>query len=391
MMRTTSPGLSSGKLFSVFLSRSLANRNLALDSFRGIMVLGMILVNHAPPAAAVYPPLVHAPWHGWTLADTIFPGFLFAVGVSISLVHSGANSFRKVTDADVLGRLLRRTVLLMVLNFLLMNFPYYFGGTLLFTGTLSWIAWSYLIASVIALWSGWRAQAGVAFLLLAVQWAAYAWIPLPDASAGTMQPDSNAAREIDRIVLEPVLGSTWKQENEFVSLSLLGAVASTLIGVLAGQWAQNRRESGYSAAVQACAAGVLLLAGAAWHSVFPINKSLWTGSYVLMMAGVSMLLYAALQWGYASLRGRALMQPLRIVGVNALFCYLLAQSFQRLLVYGRLTIDGASIRLRAYLYETCILPWVPGELGALLFALIFLLVCYAVASFMYRRRLFVRL
>ncbi len=390
-MPTTSIGCSSGKLLSVFVSRSVANRDLALDSFRGLMVLGMILVNHPPPAAAIYRPLVHASWHGWTLADTIFPGFLFAVGVSISLVLSGASRSPNVAGADILGKILRRAALLMAFSVLLINFPYYFDGTLVLTGTLSWIAWSYLIAAVATRSIGWRAQAGLVFLLLAVQWSSYAFLPLASGSAGTMQPDANAARELDRLVLEPVLGSNWKQQDEVVSLPLLGAVASTLIGVLAGRWVKQRREARSRMAVLACAGGALLLAGAAWDVVFPINKALWTGSYVLLMAGVSMLLYAALQWGCATARGRALVLPLRIVGANALICFLLAQSLQRLLVYGRVTIGGTPIRLRPYIYETWVFPWFPGEFGALLFALTFVLICYAAAAFMYRRSLFVRL
>lgn len=376
----------------MFVSRSLANRDPALDSFRGLMVLGMVLVNHTPPTTAIYPPLVHASWHGWTMADTIFPGFLFAMGVSISLALTDAGGSAKATDCAITHKVIRRVVVLMVLNVLLINFPYYFVGTLVFTGTLSWIAWSYLAASVVALRTGWRVQAGLVLALLAVQWCAYAFLPLTSASPGTMRPDANAAREIDRLLLEPLFGAAWKQENEYVLLPLLGAVASTLIGVLVGQWTRRRSPSG--AEVSACfAVGVMLcLAGAAWHSLFPINKALWTASYVVMMAGISMQLYAGLRWVCVGTRGRSWVQPIRIVGVNALFFYVFAQSLQRLLVYGRVSgTDGVPVRLRVHLYETYVVPWFPGELGALLFALAFVLICYATVALLYARRVFVRL
>lgn len=120
--------MSSLRFFSRFVSRDLARRDLSLDVFRGLMIVGMILVNHRPPDAPIYAPFVHAAWHGWTLADTIFPGFLFAVGVSIRVAMSDERGRPLAPSASLLNRLFVRFGVLMLLNFLLVNFPYYLGG-----------------------------------------------------------------------------------------------------------------------------------------------------------------------------------------------------------------------------------------------------------------------
>jgi len=385
-------------LTASFVSRDLARRDLALDAFRGLMILGMILVNHPPPTSAIYPPLVHAVWNGWTLADTIFPGFLFAVGVSIGLSMGGEDGQRRALDAALLGRVLRRFLLLMLLNALLINFPYYFGGTIRFSGTLALIAWCYLFAACIHLSMQWRRQLALVCALLALQWALLMLLPLPGADAGTMTRDVNAARYIDALLFAPLLGPAWIVEgNEVIALPglglpTLGALASTLIGMLAARWLREPRALAERLSGLFAAGLALLALGNAWDILLPINKTLWTGAYVLVMAGIALQLFAFGTWLVHLCGLRAWAIPLQVAGANALFFYVLAQGIQRVLVYGRIhNVDGSTIRLKRLVYERFFSQSLSGEFGSLLHALAFLAVCYAVTLFLYRRRIFFRL
>ncbi len=381
------------RLTSQFVSRDLARRDFALDALRGLMILGMILVNHPPPTTAIYPPLVHAAWHGWTIADTIFPGFLFAVGVSIRFAMVDAAGEPQMPSAAVYRKVLRRFALLMVLNFLLINFPYYFLGTLHFTGTLALIAWCYLIVALIHLHTRWRAQLALVVGALSIQWAVLSLLPVPGFGAGVMTPEANAATYIDRLLFTPLFGESRSSADITIGIvPTVGAVATTLTGLLVGLWISRSRELRVRVSGLFVVGLSLFALGNAWHLLLPVNKSLWTASYVLLMAGITMQLLAAL-YLLASRDGhRAWARPLQIAGTNALFFYVFAQSLQRLLVYGRIHgDDGTQVRLRQLIYGQYFEPLLPGEFGSLVFALIFLSICYAVVLVLYRKRIFFKL
>ncbi len=372
-----------------FVSRTLQNRDFALDALRGLMIAGMILVNHPPPGVPVYGPLTHAEWHGWTLADTIFPGFLFVVGVSIRLAMANPQGRPLAPDATVYGKLLRRFILLWALNFLLVNFPYYFSGTIHFTGTLALIAWSYLVAALIYLHTTWRTQLTLVIITLLGQWAAFALIPVPGFGANVMTPDGNAARYLDRIAFPP--GSLHGDGMDIVLLPTLGAITTTLIGVLAGHWLKSARALPDRIAGLFAVGLALIMVGNVWNELLPVNKPLWTASYLLLMAGIAMQLLAGIAWLTEHCGYRAWAVPLRIAGVNALFYYVFAQSLQRVLTYGRVTTQEGVIRLRYLAYERLFAPWISGERGALVFALVFSSICFAVVFVLYRKRLFIKL
>ncbi len=381
------------RLGAMFVSRHLTQRDLSVDALRGLMILGMILVNHPPPTEAIYSPLVHAAWHGWTLADTIFPGFLFTVGVSARF-SLGAATGLAPGEMAVLGRkVLRRFGMLMLINFCLINFPYYFAGTVVFTGTLARIAWCYLLVAAIHLRTGWRAQLVLLVLLLSVQWCIYALLPLPGAGPGLMTADDNAALHLDRLLLEPVFGSHPDgTEGVPVLVPLIGAISTTLIGLMAGHWITSKRDTARSVLGLLAAGIALVVCGQAWNALLPINKTLWTGSYSLFMTGLAALILALLYLVQATGPGRWFTKPLQIAGVNALFFYVLAQSLQRVLVFGRVHDEsGHSQRLRYYIYEHYVSPLGSGKLASLIYAFVFLSVCYAAVLVLYRKRVFIKL
>jgi predicted acyltransferase len=381
-------------LESIFVSRDLARRDVALDALRGLLILGMLLVNHPPPSLPIYAPLKHAEWLGWTLADTILPGFLFAVGVAIRLTLTTAGGAMLRADSALVSKALRRFALLMTLNFLLVGFPYYNRPwnevlRLQFAGTLGLIACCSLVVTALVLAATRRTQLLLLGAALVLQWAVYAGLPLPGAPAGTMTLQSNAARVID----EWLFGA-WQKAPEDISclpgLPTIGAITTTLLGALSAplMFSPARRGVLGSGVLAGLA---LIAAGQVWSLVMPVSKLLWTGPYSLLMSGIA-LTVCSLMRAWADGGGEPWLRPLQVAGANALFLYLFAQGLQRLLVYGRLRdAEGNSVRLRHYIHEQWFAPLLQGELGSLVFASLYFMLCYAVAVCLYRRRIFLKL
>jgi predicted acyltransferase len=386
--RPAAPGGASARLRSMFVARDLGTRDAAVDTLRGLSVMAMILVNHAPPSAPTFAPLVHAPWTGWTLADTIFPLFLFVVGLSVSIALPPAGTPGRPNARDHV-RVGRRWLLLCLISVALVNFPYYSADALQLPGTLWFIGWCYLAAALVRMHLQPAAVLPLVALLLGGQWAALALIDVPGYGAGVITPEGNAAGYVDEILLGPLAGHL----GEPVSQGLLvtaGGVSTALFGVAAGDWLARDRSHAERVAGLFAAGFVLLCAGSAWQAALPVSKTLWTGPYAVLMGGLALQLLALAYWLPAPI-GRWT-HPLRVVGVNALFIYLFAQCLQRVLVYGRVAgDDGAPIRLRVLIYERLVAPWAPGEGGSLLYASAYLLLCYALAAWLYRRRIFIKL
>jgi predicted acyltransferase len=376
---------------AAFVSRDLSRRDAAVDTLRGLAILGMILVNHPPPGATPYGPLVHAVWHGWTFADTIFPAFLFVVGVSISMALPVGRNEASSIPANHYWKIVRRVGLLLLLNYLLENFPYYELHKAVLTGTLASIAWCYLIVSVIALNTRWRAQMLIVGGALALQWLLLSWVNVPGAGQGVMTPEGNATYYLDRLLL----GGLLPQRDGHAIFSFpttLAACGTTMIGVLAGTWLKAPRSQAEKiAGMFAVGLGAYLL-GSVWNLVLPINKELWTASYVALNAGISLQFLAVIYWLTSVCGFKAWALPLQIAGVNALAFYLIAQWLQRLLFFGRLHDEsGTRVRLGQYIWDHWFNPWTSGQFGALVFSLTFLLVCYSLVWLLYRNRMFFKL
>jgi predicted acyltransferase len=230
-------------------SAPASSRILSLDVFRGMTVAGMILVNNPGTWSAIYSPLEHAAWHGWTPTDLIFPFFLFIVGVSITLALS-----RRVeatgSKRDVYLKIVRRTLLIYALGTFLAWFPFYNFNTHAFvgftnvrlTGVLDRIAVCYLFAAVIFLKTDWRRQALVVAGLLLAYWAILMLVAAPGFAAGDLSKEGSIASYVDRALLGTHI---WKGGDRVYDpegfLSTLGALATTLCGVLAGHLLRSRR------------------------------------------------------------------------------------------------------------------------------------------------------
>jgi predicted acyltransferase len=206
-----------------------------------------------------------------------------------------------------------------------------------------------------------------------------------------MTPDGNSAAYVDRLLLTPLFGPSRFADMKIVLLPTIGAVATTMIGLLAGQWLRGAANSPSRIRGLAAAGILMVLLGIAWGSILPINKQLWTGSYVFLMTGIAALSLVAIGWITRWKNCRSWSAPLAIAGINALLFYVLAQGLQRLLVYSRIrAADGSTVRLRSFIYEQFFEPWISGQAGALAYSLTFLALCYSVVYVLYRRGIVLR-
>jgi len=343
-------------------------RLLSLDVFRGITVAAMVLVNNPGTWRAVYAPLRHADWHGWTPTDLIFPFFLFIVGVAIPF---GLGRRLEVGHArgQVVLRVLRRALVIFLLGLVLHAVSNPDLATIRIPGVLQRIAVCYLVASLAFLFGGWRFQLGLAAVALLGYWAALTLIPVPGFGAGDLGKEGNLAAWIDRSVLGTHIWRVGRVYDPEGILSTIPAIATTLFGVLTGHWLRG-------VSVSAAIAGRLLLSGVAavviglvWGRWFPINKALWTSSYVAFTAGAALLGLAACYWLIEIRRSRWWTGPFRILGVNALAVFFLSTLLAILLA--RISIPGTDGRphsLQAIVFDALFAPWTSPAAASLAWA-----------------------
>ena len=264
-------------------------RLISLDAFRGITIIMMILVNNPGSWAHVYKPLRHASWHGWTPTDFIFPFFLFIVGVAISLVFSKRLD-SGVSKQALLGKIFTRSLIIFAVGIFLNLFPYFRVSSLRIMGVLQRIALCYLMAGLIVLYFPKRVQWGITVFLLAAYWIVMKIVPVPGFGAGVLEPEGNLCWYIDKTLLN---GHTWKGApvpgfDPEGLLSTFPAVATTMLGVFTGDWIRTDRSHIEKAGALFFTANIALVSGVIMDLWFPINKNLWTSSYVVFMAGMAL-------------------------------------------------------------------------------------------------------
>ncbi len=367
-----------------------ASRLQSLDVFRGITIAAMTLVNHPGDGRTVYEPLKHATWHGWTPTDFVFPFFLFIVGVAITLALS------KRMDAgtprrSLIGQIVRRSAIIFGLGLVLNGFPYYDLSTLRIPGVLQRIAVCYLVASLLYLYTGIRAQLAILLSLLIGYWGLLTLIPVPGAGAGLLTPEGNLSGYIDRIFLEGHMYRITKVFDPEGILSTLPSIGTVLLGILTGHWLK-KAPNGTRCTLGLAAAGALLTSlGLAWDPLFPINKMIWTSSYALFTAGLALLLFAACYW-LTDVRGyRFWSKPFLVFGMNAITVYVLSGLLSRVLTLIRWTdAAGGALDLKRYLYQQIFLPLADPINASLLWAISYVLLWLGIMWIFYHRRIFLR-
>ncbi len=356
-----------------------AGRLLSLDVFRGLTILGMILVNNPGDWGSIYWPLDHAPWFGWTPTDLIFPFFLFIVGTSLSY------SLRKYVhgtqvDAAVYWRIVRRTIVLILLGWGMgmtyRLFSYLFGdatsvsfSNLRYPGVLVRIALVYFGASLIVLHVGMRAQAVLAGVLLLGYWALLGWLPNPHDYQANLSTEGNVVRAVDRAVLGEnhmyTHAQTEKTDPEGL-LSTLPAIVTAILGYWTGLVIQRKGANGRTVALLVVLGLVCFAVGWGWGLWFPISKKLWTSSFVLLTGGLAMVVLAGCLLKFDVWGWRRLARPFEIVGINAIFVFVASGLVAQLL--GIVRIGGTSAH--GWLYSHLFTSWITDpKLASLGFAL----------------------
>jgi predicted acyltransferase len=384
-----------------------SGRVLSLDVLRGLTIALMILVNDPGDWGHVFRQLDHSEWNGWTLTDLVFPTFLFLMGASM-VFSLAARRARGDCNRTLTGHLFARAGKILALGLFLAFFPFHHWSTIRYFGVLPRIALCYLCAGLLLLALPNARGVSVAIgVLLVGYWVLLRWVPVPGAGMPVrdiplLDPAANLTSWMDRGVVNWTqhwlhTGRLYKgvRDPEGV-LSALPAVASTLLGSLAGMWMRSTRGCGMRGPL--LAAGLAsFVAGEAWSFWFPINKNLWTSSYVLMAAGFAALALAACS-SLVDNRSepwprwlRAVTWPWLVFGSNAIAAYTLSQVIVQAATWIKFAdSDGDKNSLWALTYENVFARQASTNWTSLWFAVSYVGLCFLPIWWLWRKKIFIR-
>ena len=371
-----------------------ANRLISLDVFRGATIGAMVLVNNPGTWSAIYPPLGHAVWDGWTFTDTIFPFFIFIMGIAIPIALERRRAAGQA-GFDLYLQLARRTAALFGLGLFLALFPFYNWmkgdwihiGDMRIMGVLQRLALCFFFASILFLWLRPRGLLIATFALLLGYWAI-----MIVGGRGDLTPEGNFSGLIDRLVLGPHM---WKGSPHYDPeglLSTLPSIATCLFGVLTGQLIQSPKSNDAKVAEMLVWGFILLTLGWMWGGVFPINKPIWTSSYAVFMSGLAMCVLGVCYW-LIDIKGSTWWtKPFVIFGVNALALFVGSGMLGRVLnmVPGSTASDGSLISLKVTIYEGVFAPLASPMNASLLFAICFIGLWLFLMWLLYRKNIFIK-
>ncbi len=369
-------------------------RLISLDVLRGITIAFMILVNDSGDLSHTYAQLQHATWNGWTATDLVFPTFLFLAGVSIVLAFQSRLK-QGASKKMLLLHVLRRTAILFLLGLLVNGFPYFNLHTLRIYGVLQRIAVCFLLASALYLWTR-RARNYVAIVVFSLlgYWVLLRWVPIPGLGmpgrdVPLFDPYANLTAYIDRHIFPGRLYNGFRDPEGL--LSTLPALGTMLLGVLTGMWLRSKR-SASRIAWGLLSAGIIGIAlGLIWNHWFPINKNLWSSSFVLFAAGCSVTGLAICYWAVEIQQWKRNWTYFWLVfGSNAITAYVFAELLSAALNTIQVSAGAGKITLQRCLYLRVLAPLHYASLASLLYAICFVLVCFVPIAFLYRKNIFIK-
>ena len=382
---------------------STPQRLLSLDVLRGLTIAFMIMVNNTGGEGA-WTEMRHADWNGFTATDLVFPTFLFVVGVS-TVFSIEARLKRGDSRGKLAWHSLRRAVALFLLGIFVNGFPHYHLAHLRFYGVLQRIAVCYLIVSVLYIWDRrvWT-KVALLFCVLIGYWILVRWVPVPGAGVpghdvSFLDKDQNIVAWLDRQLMPGHLYEDPPAHNLRDPEGLLSdipAVGTALLGLLAGMWLSGRRAVRTNALGLAIGAATCLATGYFWSIWFPLNKKMWTSSYVLVAAGWSLLLFALTYWAVEQ-RGwgksgwsKRLLWPWLVFGSNAIVAYIISDLLEGAVGLVPFTASGHHYDALSYLYDHVFVPISDPGWRALAYSVFYALVCFLPVWLLYRRKIFVK-
>jgi predicted acyltransferase len=362
-------------------------RYLALDVFRGMTIAGMILVNNPGSWSYIYAPLKHSEWHGCTPTDLIFPFFLFIVGVSMFFSFS---KYGSELNGKSLFKILKRTALIFLIGLFLNSFPQWQTDwqKLRVMGVLQRIALAYCLGSIIVLSSGKKWLPYIAISILFLYWGILYFF-------GGSDPYSlagNIAPKFDSLILGGShlykgFGLPFDPEG---LLSTIPAISTVIIGFLAGDLISRTDKNKLPLRLLLTGiAGISI--GLLWGLIFPVNKPLWTSSYVVYTAGWAFLIMAVLIW-IIDLKGYSKWSSFFVVfGMNSLFIFALSGVWARILTrIIKINENGTIVTGYNWLYQNVFQPVAGNINGSLLFALSHILLFWFICYVLYKKRIFIK-
>ena len=365
-----------------------SQRLISLDALRGFTIAAMVIVNDPGSWEHVYTPLEHAKWNGCTITDLVFPFFLFIVGVSITLAYSKRLT-ANASKGDLYKKIIWRAVKIYALGmglWLLGMIGHFSVEGIRWTGVLHRIAVVFLVCALLFLNTDWKTQAKTAAILLVAYWILMAYIPVPGIGKPDLSgPMNNWANYIDTLLLPGYMWQkTWDPEG---ILSTIPAIGTGIAGMLAGKLILSVNEN-YKRLVWLFFAGFSAYAiGELWDQFFPINKNIWSSSYVMYAAGLATMSLAACILLVDILGYKNWTKLGRVYGANAITTYVIAgvlpglffanifgsHSLNSLFMDG-LTGIGVAPKLVSFLYAVC-----------------YMLVCFIPAYYLYKKKIFIKL
>ncbi|MBW4891747.1 DUF1624 domain-containing protein [Mucilaginibacter sp. HMF5004] len=366
-------------------------RLLSLDVFRGITVAAMILVNNPGDWGHIYAPIEHSEWNGCTPADLIFPFFLFIVGVSIVYAMESKKADTALHKKLAQG-VLRRAFILLFLGLLFSGFPYYDLHTIRLTGVLQRIALVFAACGLIYIYTGRKTQLWLFFIFLIAYYLIINFVPVPGFGPANLEAKTNLGAWLDRTVLGEA--HLWKESKVWDPEGLLGTLPSAatgLFGILMGTWLKRTDRNDTVKVAWMFGVGALaILAGVVWGRFFPINKSLWTSSYVLYTGGWATIALALLYWITDVRSYKKFTTPFVAYGVNAIVVYFFSQLMARSMNMIPATLNGKSTSLKGYLYESFFAPYFSPINASLAFGLALVLFWLGILMIMYKKNIIIK-
>jgi predicted acyltransferase len=373
-------------------------RLIALDVFRGLTIAGMLLVNNPGTWGAIYPPLRHAAWHGWTPTDLIFPFFLFIVGITTHL-SLAARRARGDDDAMLVRQVLRRGGIIILLGLLLSGFPFIpkYGfdlSTIRIPGVLQRIGVAYIAAALLTLRTSARTQLIIVTALLFGYWAIMTLVSVPGGTLGALAlatPDASFAAWLDRTVLGDHLwkvSKTWDPEG---ILSTVPAIGTAMLGVFAGRWIASPRPLAERIAALFAVGSIAMVAGLMWSWSFPINKNLWTSSYVLFTAGMAAVTIATCIWLIDVQRVTWWTKPFVVFGMNPILAFVGSGMMARLMAsIIKVERGGQTVSLQRAIYDSAFASWLAPMNASLLYAVCFVGFWFLILTALHKKKVFLK-
>jgi predicted acyltransferase len=395
-------------------------RLISLDVFRGLTIAGMLLVNNPGTWSAIYPPLEHAAWHGWTPTDVIFPFFLFIVGITTHISIS-ARRERGDTDPALVKQILKRGGMIFLLGFLMSLFPFYQWGTIegmpdpsilerivyrlehvRILGVLQRIGLVYIAAGLLSLKTTLKQQIVIIAALLYGYWFAMTLIPVtgtlngvPGRYIGALlldKPSETLAAHLDRAILglnHIWSGSvTYDPEGPF---STIPAIATAMLGIFVGRWILERRPLIERIAGLFAIGSIGMVVGLMWNWSFPINKNLWTSSYVIFTAGMACVTLATIMWLVDWRNIRRWAKPFVIYGMNPIVAFVGSGVLARCIyTLWKVQYEGKPTPVETVIYKSVFEPWLEARNASLAMAVATVLFWFAILAWMYRKKIFLK-